>query len=246
MWKLGCIVLISACTHEPRSAGARTDPKSATALAAREFDYPAIRKNLDAQRAALSKTLRADRIGTLSRARMALVTTLRDELLPAWNGTSWAMNGTSVVPHEGEIACGYFVSTILLHAGFALERARLGQQASEHITRTLVTTEPIWHSSKQPSDQFVARLRRSGDGIYLVGLDFHVGFVIVDGNDTWFHHPGPTHGVEREPALTAPFLSSSQYREAAKLFDDALVEKWLLGTAIKTVLPKPRTATPPA
>ena len=43
---------------------------------------------------------------------------LRDDLLPAWNGTAWAMNGTSQVPGRGSIACGYFVSTTLMHAGF--------------------------------------------------------------------------------------------------------------------------------
>jgi hypothetical protein len=46
--------------------------------------------------------------------------------------------------------------------------------------------------------------------------------------------------VRREPALTASFLSTSHYREAAKLFDDALVEKWLRGAQITTVLPRAR------
>jgi hypothetical protein len=152
------------------------------------------------------------------------------------------MNGVSQVPHEGSIACGYFVSTTLLHAGFRVERSRLGQQASELITRSLVTSEPIWRSSDQPIDAFIAKLRRGGPGIYLVGLDNHVGFVIVDGAETWFHHAGPgDEGVRREPARTASFLSTSRYREAAKLFDDELVEKWLRGTAIPTVLQRTRT-----
>jgi len=141
------------------------------------------------------------------------------------------------VPLEGRIACGYFVSTTLLHAGFDVERRLMGQQASEYITKSLVTEEPIWHSSEQPIDEFVTKLRKRGDGIYLVGLDNHVGFVIVDGENTWFHHSGPGV-VRREPALTASFLSTSHYRETAKLFDDALVEKWLRRTSIKTVLPK--------
>src|SRR2546423_10076098 len=148
---------------------------------------------------------------TLRAARELLVTTLRDELLPAWNGTPWAMNGTSVVPHEGSIACGYFVSTTLLHAGFRVERAKLGQQASEDITRSLVTTAPIWHTSDQPIDAFLDRLRPCGPGIYLVGLDNHVGYVIVDGDDTWFHHAAPGV-VRREPARTAPVLATSHLR----------------------------------
>ncbi len=204
--------------------------------------YPAIQSSLETARRSLASRLDADRRGTLTRARALLISTLRDELLPAWNGTPWAMNGVSQVPQQGRIACGYFVSTTLLHAGFRVERAKLGQQASELITRSLVTEEPIWHSSDQPIDAFVASLRRGGDGIYLVGLDNHVGFVIVDGEDTWFHHAGPGDaGVRREPARTASFLSTSRYREAAKLFDDALIEKWLRGTPIPTVLRRSRS-----
>lgn len=199
--------------------------------------YATIRSTLEVARSSLAKRLDRDRRRTLSKARELLVRTLRDELLPAWNGTPWAMNGITQTPHQGQIACGYFVSTTLLHAGLAVERSKLGQQASELITRTLVTQERIWVRSDQPIDAFVDTLRRGGDGIYLVGLDNHVGFVIVDGEHTWFHHAGPgDEGVRREPARTASFLSTSRYREAAKLFDDALLEKWLRGTPIPTVL----------
>jgi hypothetical protein len=219
-----CAFAIIACTTEalPRK------PK---------LDYAAMRARLEARRDQLARELRHDRDGAIRRGRVALVTALRDELLPAWNDTPWAMNGTSQVPGAGAIACGYFVSTTLLHAGFHVERARLGQQASEHITRSLVTEAPIWHTVDQPIDAFIARLRRGGDGIYLVGLDNHVGYVIVDGADTWFHHAAPG-GVRREPAHAASFLATSSYREAAKLFDDALVENWLRETPIATIVPR--------
>lgn len=202
------------------------------------IDYDEARHRLEERRVALARELPRHPKETIRSARELLVRTLRDEILPAWNGTEWAMDGTSVVPREGSIACGYFVSTTLLHAGFRVERARLGQQASEHITRSLVTTAPIWHTSDQPIDAFLERLRRGGDGIYLVGLDNHVGFVIVDGDATWFHHAAPGV-VRREPARTASFLSTSHYRESAKLFDDALVETWLRGTPIHTYVPRP-------
>ena len=218
--RLALLIVCAACTQS-----------------AAKPDYGEVRERLETQRVALAKELDRRPKATIARARTLLIETMRDEILPAWNGTEWAMNGTSQVPLEGKIACGYFVSTTLLHAGFDVERRRMGQQASEYITKSLVTLEPIWHTSEQPIDQFVARLRKSGDGIYLVGLDNHVGFVIVDGDDTWFHHSGPGV-VRREPALTASFLSTSHYREAAKLFDDALVEKWLRKTPIKTVLPQ--------
>jgi hypothetical protein len=228
VWRLLLVFVLVACDAK------RAEPTP--------IDYASARSSLEATRVALARELDRHPKRTIARAREMLVATMRDQILPAWNGTAWAMNGTSQVPHEGAIACGYFVSTTLLHAGFQVERRRLGQQASEHITRSLVTLEPIWRRSDQPIATFVAKLRTGGDGIYLVGLDNHVGFVIVDGEDTWFHHSGPGEpGVRREPAETASFLSTSRYREAAKLFDDALVEKWLRGTEIPTVVPKRRT-----
>jgi len=36
---------------------------------------------------------------------------LVEEIFPAWSGTPWDFNGISQTPGEGEIACGYFVSS---------------------------------------------------------------------------------------------------------------------------------------
>jgi hypothetical protein len=232
-----------ACEAEPPTSRGQEQVRSTPRGPTRCCDP--IRATLEARRRELARELETAPARTIRRARQTLITALRDELLPAWDGTPWAMNGTSVVPHQGAIACGYFISTTLLHAGLGVERVRMGQQASLYIAQSLVTTERIWKSSDVPIDKFVARLRRGGDGIYLVGLDNHVGYVIVDGKDTWFHHAGPNAGVQREPALTASFLSTSRYRAAVKLFEDALVEKWLRGTAIPTVLPARRTRPSP-
>ncbi len=132
------------------------------------------------------------------------------------------------------------MSTTLLHLGVQVERVRMGQQASEHIAQSLVSTHPIRRSSDQPIDAFIAKVRAEGAGIYIVGLDNHVGFLIVDGADTWFHHAGPTNVVKRERAREAPYLVASRYRVFARLFDDELVEKWLLGKPIATVTPERR------
>lgn len=62
----------------------------------------------------------------------------------------------------------------------------------------------------------------------------------MDGADTWFHHAAPHEVVKRERARDAPYLVASRYRVFARLFDDALVEKWLRGEPIATVTPKRR------
>jgi hypothetical protein len=231
------LVLLLACSRgdaDPHGAPPLgEDTPEASRATAR--GYASSRSRLEARRAALAGELGRDRARTLARARELLVATLRDEILPAWDGTTWDYSGTSQAPRQGKIACGYFVSTTLLHLGLRVDRAGMGQQASERIAQSLVTTSPIRRSSDQPIDAFLARVRAAGDGIYLAGLDNHVGFVIVDGADTWFHHAVPHDVVRREPAREAPYLVASRYRVFAGLFDDALVEKWLREEPIATV-----------
>jgi hypothetical protein len=150
-----------------------------------------MRSQLEERRVALARDLGRRRDASLAEARKILVATLRDEMLPAWNGTTWAFHGTSQTPRQGEIACGYFVTTTLLHLGMQVDRVQLAQQASELIAKSLVAPQPVRRTSDLEIDAFLAKVRASGAGIYIVGLDNHVGFVVVDGPDTWFHHAAP-------------------------------------------------------
>lgn len=221
---LGC----SAGDVEPHGAA----PAGSSRAPARS--YAEIRGELEARRVALARDLGRDRGASLSRAREILVAALRDEILPAWDGTPWDFHGTSQTPGQGKIACGYLVSTTLLHLGLRVERALLGQQASELIARSLASAGGVRRTSDLPIDAFLAKVTAAGPGIYLVGLDNHVGFLIVEGADTWFHHAAPREVVKRERAREAPYLVASRYRVFARLFDDKLVEKWLLGEPIAT------------
>jgi hypothetical protein len=231
------LVLLLGCSrgdaepHGESSAGSSRAP---------ERSYATMRSQLEERRVALARDLGRRRDASLAEARKILVATLRDEMLPAWNGTTWAFHGTSQTPRQGEIACGYFVTTTLLHLGMQVDRVQLAQQASELIAKSLVAPQPVRRTSDLEIDAFLAKVRASGAGIYIVGLDNHVGFLIVDGAETWFHHAAPHEVVKRERAREAPYLVASRYRVFAKLFDDALVEKWLRGERIATVTPKRR------
>ncbi|HWO21846.1 MAG TPA: hypothetical protein VNO30_23915 [Kofleriaceae bacterium] len=221
------------------AAGSSRAPERAQELRS-ERGYASSRSRLEARRVGLARERGRRRDQTLGRARELLVATLRDEILPAWDGTPWAFHGTSQAPGQGEIACGYFVTTTLLHLGLQVERAQLAQQASELIAQSLALGHPVRRTSDLPIDAFLDKVRASGAGIYIVGLDNHVGFLIVDGTDAWFHHAAPREVVKREPAREAPYLVASRYRVFARLFDDVLVEKWLRGEPIATVTPKRR------
>lgn len=186
----------------------------------------------DAWRTAADDTGRA---AVRDRAAGVLLAALRDRLLPAWNGTPWSFSGTAAAPGTHPIACGYFVSTALEDAGLAVERRRLAQQAAEDIILTLVPESQVARFKRVPLDTFVAAVAHRGDGIYLVGLDYHVGFLLVERGQVYFHHASNFAGaVVREPALTSAALARSSYRVVGKMLDPGLIEHWLSGAAIPT------------
>jgi hypothetical protein len=178
---------------------------------------------------------------TRRRAARYIERALIDEVLPRWDGTPWAFDGHSTTPRTGSIACGYFVTTTLAEAGFRVERAKLAQQPAEAIIKTLVPPEAITRYSDVPFEKFEEAMTSRGDGLYVVGLDNHVGFLIVRGGEVMFHHSSvaPPATVVREQARASVPLVVSRYRVVGKLFtDEALVTAWLDGTAIHTRAPK--------
>jgi hypothetical protein len=174
----------------------------------------------------------------LDRASDALARLLAERILPAWNGTPWSFAGTAVGPGARPVACGYFVATALEHAGLRVERRRLAQQAAEHIVLSLVPADRVARFRRAPLDHFLTTVVGGGDGVYVVGLDRHVGFLVVDRGDAFFHHSSREAGaVVREPAILSRALATSSYRVVGKLSGRTLARTWLAAAAIPTRLP---------
>jgi hypothetical protein len=60
-----------------------------------------------------------------------------DSIIPYWFGTKWNFYGTTEVPRNGSIACGYFVTTVLRDAGLRINRIKLAQAASEEMMKSV-------------------------------------------------------------------------------------------------------------
>jgi hypothetical protein len=151
-------------------------------------------------------------------------------IAPFWLGTPWDFNGTTEIPGAGTIACGYFVTTILRDAGLNLERVLLAQQPSETIILSLVKSGSVRRFSDAPIDDFIRSVEEWDHGLYMVGLDIHVGFVVHDDDGTFFIHSSYREPlcVVRENAEESMILRSSRYRVLGNLTgDDELVVKWL-------------------
>jgi hypothetical protein len=188
-------------------------------------DYQAALAHLEADRLAM-----AERGAGAEEARERVLSALRDDIWPAWYGTTWGFYGTTQTPREGEIACGYFVSTTLEDAGFHVERVKLAQQASKKIVQTFsdedVTT---WGRS---NDAVLGRLE---PGLNLVGLDYHVAFLDVREDDVYMCHSSVLEPVSVvcEPAATAEALDSNVHVTGPVLTDEVM-RKWLAGEPIPT------------
>ena len=201
--------------------------------------YEALKRSLGAERRALQAAWRLSPDGeaqaaVLAEARAVVFDALVHGLIPAWEGTPWDFNGTSEVPGEGLIACGYFVSTILRDAGFNVERYRLAQQAAERIVLTLATPEGTWRS-RGASAAGALRLLPAADALYVVGLDCHVGFLVAEGGAfRWCDasYVDPVAVACQDPPEAASFRS--HYRVMGDVLHDDLLRAWLTDRPIRT------------
>lgn len=208
-------------------------------------EYSAAREALDAKRIELAHLKRT---AGRAAARLEFLRFVDEVAFPTWAGTPWAFHGVSQTPRKGQIACGYFVTTVLSHGGFRIDRISLAQQASAYIVDTMARGSHVeWYRSISRRE-VVNRVReRFGEGLFIVGLDFHVGFIRLDGGREEFCHasylePGT---VLCEPAATAAAFASTLYVVGDALTDRAL-DDWLLHREIKTRAPQRRSRGPTA
>lgn len=135
-----------------------------------------------------------------------------------WVGTAWEFSGTSQVPGEGAIACGYFVTTTLRDVGVEIDRIRLAQAASETMILEVTDQDSVRRYSDASLERVLTTIRNQGEGYYIVGLDNHTGFLKVDANgDVMFIHSGPGKGVVIEAPRDSQKLSASRYRVTGKI-----------------------------
>lgn len=171
----------------------------------------------------------ADRIAIERDARVLLERVL-PEMMHCWLGTPWDFNGTAGRPGGGRIACGYFVSTVLMDAGFNVDRYQLAQQPSGNILRSFLEKDDCILTVGKPYETFAAETAGRQPGIYLIGLDTHVAFIVVNGGGFRFIHSSgsrPWCVVDEDPAK-ADVLRRSNWRMLGNLTaDPAVLRRWL-------------------
>lgn len=164
-----------------------------------------------------------------------------DQLFAAWLGTRWGLGMPQTFrPGQGKVNCGMFVALVLRHAGFNLPVYKLNRQAARHAILSLSPRKSIRYFHNAPMKRFLARVRRMGPGLYLIGLDFHIGFLRLHpkGKLRFVHASYVTHTVVDEPAATASPIVTSKYRVVGKLLQPNMLRAWVNGRRIHVLGPR--------
>lgn len=199
----------------------------------KEKDYSTLLKEIKTRKEryqiAYSNSNEGNKTQIIDDARTYLLNVLTNDVFVQWYGTKWDFNGTTRTPKKGEIACGYFVTTVLENVGFQLPRIKWAQSASEVFIEKLAPND-LKRFTDRPLSEIKKYLINKGNGLYLVGLDTHVGFVLVEGKTISFIHSNyyyPDLGVIKENISTKNPLLDSHYRIFGKLLTDEMIVNWL-------------------
>ncbi|MBI3512451.1 MAG: hypothetical protein HY064_17460 [Bacteroidetes bacterium] len=204
--------------------------------------YTHICAHLDKNRYALAEkyaaaTTDAEKNTLLGKAAQLLLTTLSDSIFICWYGTGWDFNGTTTCPRQGNIACGYFVTTVLKQSGFNIKRNFLAQQASSVMIRTFCPDEKVKTITNNQTKKVFDYMRVQEDGIYFIGLDNHTGFLVKKGDEINFVDADYETGVDKvicEPMEESAIIKNNGFFVLGDLLhSDETMVKWLNGDAIE-------------
>lgn len=183
----------------------------------------------------LQQRITADRLKLVEQSkdsvRRYFLETLYEKMVPYWIGTPWDFNGYTAVPGEGQVACGYLVSTTLKHMGVNVNRYKLAQQYSHGIVRSLCQHDSVFTNK----EKMLTYLKSRPDDAWVVGLDNHVGYLFTFGKEVRFVHssfvsPGC---VIDEGAESSLVLNSSEiYVVGSLMHNNNLMKKWLEGQVV--------------
>ncbi len=184
--------------------------------------------------------------GTIDSTQAGILFTegLLKTIIPHWYGTPWDFNGYTDMPKQGKIACGYFVSTTLLHAGIALDRYKLAQQGPRDEAIALSLHKGWRTVAGFPADARAKNINETlKEGLYFIGLDeSHVGYLLKQEGELYLIHANYTGDavVTIQPLMQSVFKDFTTWHIAEITYNRALLGYWLSGK--KCVLPYPNLA----
>lgn len=157
------------------------------------------------------------------------------EIFPYWYGTTWEFNGYTSKPNEGNIACGYFVSTTLRDVGVHINRYKLAQQGPLNEAKSLSISPKEIQEIRDTS--IFNELEKLTEGLYFIGLDYHVGFIAKIHGHCYFIHSNYIKGkVMVEIATQSEAFNTSELYYLVDLSNNLeFIKSWMLNHEISVV-----------
>lgn len=191
-------------------------------------------RSIKQQKAYFKNQLSRNQAKALDSCKNYIYNELLNTITPFWYGTPWDFNGHTNIPNNGEIACGYFVSTTLKHLDFKLNRYKLAQQAGMNIALSLQNKNDIKvyrNVSYKTLKEKV--LKTYTNGIYFVGLSNHVGYLLLKDKELYFLHASYCDNkVVIEKAEYSPCFQSDIYVFAEITTNTTLLKKWITSETV--------------
>ncbi len=163
------------------------------------------------------------------------------QIIPYWYGTSWDFEGHTSTPLQGDVACGYFVSTTLRDLGINLNRYKLAQQSPLYEAKSLQIEGVVNKLTESSIDDYVSKINDTlKEGIYFLGFgEGHVGFLYKEKSNIYIIHSNYMKGeVMVEPIEKSDvFNSYSFFYIVALSTNKILLNKWLNQSVLKIITP---------
>jgi hypothetical protein len=201
-------------------------------------NYSVVKTTIEKGRVKLNENyvLNEKKSVTIDAARVKLTEYLYNDIFTHWYTTKWSFEGHSETPKKGTIACGYFVSTTLKDVGFNLNRYKLAQKSPEEEAKVIAcgtSIEKLQNVTKQELKKYFLKQK---DGIYFIGLDFHVGYIYKKNQEVYFIHSNyiDNKGVMKETIENSKAIVSSKYFITNITHNDILVKKWIMKEVVTT------------
>ncbi len=204
---------------------------------AQENNYTNVKSNIEKKRIEFNKMYKEaisknEKELIIKKAQNFLFDSLKKDILPVWLDTPWSFNGQTRTPGTGSIACGYFVVHVLQDMSFRMP-SKMARQPSENIIKNIIGKKNIKIFVNSASMDIIKKwIIKNGEGIYIIGLDIHIGFIINKSNRITFIHSSyynpPLKVVEQDIMERSP-LADSKYRVLGKILDDKMMKKWING-----------------
>lgn len=225
------IICMISCSNQAPSNDEVLDASINTAKE-QTLSYEELKSSILSTRNKINKEyLSADSIGkdSIIKYSQEFLRNITQEVFTYWYKTQWDFNGITQTPQQGKIACGYFVTTVIRDIGFDIPRSKWGQLPSETMIKKL--NPEVKKYSNKSITIVIDYFKNREDGIYVVGMDTHVGFVSKEGKQLKFIHANyyqPEIGVMEENLKGNNPLNDASYRVIGQLFQYDMAKKWIL------------------